>query len=104
MSNWQLQANRIILPIATGLAFLTLIFVILLLINPEWTSHLPLLRESVAALAAVAMVVATLFLAWATFSLISTEREREKRGNEESLLNKVIECGLPPLAVPLVKS
>jgi len=81
------------MPIAIVIAFTALIFVIVVILNPdwEWTKNYPYMRETVAATSTAAMVVATLFLAWATFTVINNDRQREERDREERLLNEIID-------------
>ncbi len=91
MSNWLLRVTLIFLPIVIAIVFVGLIFLIVVILNPEWeTEYFPYIRDSAAAVSTVAMVLATLVLAYATFIIISGDRRREERAKKESLLKELI--------------
>jgi hypothetical protein len=93
MNKWLLRILLVLLPIVIVISIAALVFIVVVICTPEWelSRNFPSIRESVAALAAVAMVVATLFLAWATFSVVNSDRQREERDRKERLLNEIIE-------------
>lgn len=105
MNNRLLCIILIITPITIVIAAAALLFIIILILNPEWelTRKFIYIRETVTATSMAAMVVVTLFLAWATFSVINNDRQREERDRKERLLNEIIEwaenintCGIVP--------
>lgn len=93
MNNRLLRIILIITPIAIVFAAAALLFVIILILNPDWelTRSFIYIRETVTATSMAAMVVATLFLAWATFSVINNSRQREERDRKERKLITIIE-------------
>ena len=93
MNNRLLRIILIITPITIVIAAAALLFVIILILNPDWelTRNFIYIREIVTATSMAAMVVATLFLAWATFSVINNDRQREERDRKERLLNEIFE-------------
>ena len=93
MNSRLLRVLIILIPVVIIIALTALIFVVVVILNPdwEWTKNYPYIRETVAATSTAAMVVATLFLAWATFTVINNDRQREERERKERILNEIIE-------------
>ena len=74
---------------------LSIIFAIVIIMVPEPFQRIfPRARESIATLATAAMVFATLLLAYGTFRIIRSDRDRERRDRKERLLNEIIEGAL----------
>ena len=64
---------------------------IIVILNPKQFPGFPLIRESASTISTAVMVLATLGLAYATFGIINSDREREKRDRRERLLDEIIE-------------
>lgn len=64
----------------------TLVVILIPNLFPEWVH----IRESVITLATCGMVLATLVLAFGTFSIIMHDRERENRDRKERYLNEIL--------------
>jgi hypothetical protein len=79
----------LIILILVGLAFISAFVMIM---KPEpFQTWFPQVRESITALGTLAMVFATLLLAYATFRIITSNREQEKRNRKERRLKEIVD-------------
>ncbi len=86
---------EIVFTIVVVLAAIAIIFIIVMIFTPQIAERLfPRLRESVTAVSTGAMVFATLLLAYVTYRIIKSDRQRESRDRKERLLNEIIEWAI----------
>ncbi len=83
---------EVVFAIIVVLTALATVFVIVMIFTPQVSDKsFPRLRESVTAVSTGAMVFATLLLAFVTYRIIKSDRQRENRDRKERLLNEIIE-------------
>lgn len=86
----QVSIESFVLAIIVIIA-IAIIFVVIMIFIPQISDKLfPRLRENVSAVSMGTMVFATLILAYATFRIITSDREQEKRDRKERWLNEII--------------
>jgi len=71
-----------------GAAF---IFIIIVLLNPDSFAFFPMIRESMTALSALAMVLVTSLLACATFAIVDSNNKQEKSRRHEERINEILQ-------------
>jgi hypothetical protein len=110
MSKWLIIIVKILLPIAVVVSIAAFACTIFLVTHPEseWARSFPLLRDSVSAISTAAMVIATLFLAWVTFMIVNSDRDRDQRDRTSAYFDEVIKwaeeirrCSLKPTSESL---
>ena len=67
---------------------LALIFVFLVLLFPGQTPFQATFRDNVATVSSILVVLSTLILAFATFKIVESSSEQQKRDRKERLLDK----------------